>query len=164
MPSQRFTVRVSSLLTRVALLVVVAALSGCGDTEFDTLSGDALNWNAQRGQWVFVNYWAPWCQPCRKEIPELNQFEQHHRDLVRVVGVNFDQPDDRELKRQTDELGIEFTQLTGDPAAQLNIERPLVLPATFVFDPSGNYRGVLMGPQTLKSLGAWLVDAQPQAR
>ncbi|MGH1371308.1 MAG: TlpA family protein disulfide reductase [Cellvibrionaceae bacterium] len=133
------------------LLISLLLLSGCGDTKLQQLDGRHLSWESLRGEWVFINYWAIWCAPCRKEIPELNAFSQGH-----VLGVNFDGPDLETLKQHTAELHIEFTQLQGDPAQLLGFERPSVLPATYVFDPNGVYRGVMMGPQTQASLLAWL--------
>lgn len=139
--------------TRWWLMVVLSSLllSSCGDTKLQQLNGSNLSWESLRGEWVFINYWAVWCAPCRKEIPELNAFTQGH-----VLGVNFDGPDLDTLKEHTAELNIEFTQLQDDPSSQLGFERPSVLPATYVFDPKGIYRGVMMGPQTEASLSAWL--------
>lgn len=139
-----------------ALLVLL--LSACGETKLKTLSGSDLSWEQQRGQWVFINYWAQWCHPCRKEIPELNQFAKQHKGKAVVLGVNFDDPQLDELEEQSRAMGIEFTQLLHDPAQVLDFDRPSVLPATFVFDPKGVYQGVMVGPQTEASLGAWLKD------
>ncbi len=132
-------------------LLLLSLLSGCGGPKLQQLNGEELNWQSLRGEWVFINYWAIWCAPCRKEIPELNAFTQG-----RVLGVNFDGPDFETLKQQSTQLAIEFTQLQGDPSQLLGYERPSVLPATYVFDPNGVFRGVMMGPQTQASLSAWL--------
>ena len=145
---------VDRLLKRVkvtGLILLSLVLISCGAPKLDTLDATPLDWKAQRGEWVFINYWAVWCAPCRKEIPELNSF-----DGGRVLGVNYDNPDLATLRQQTSDMGIEFTQLLADPAELLGYERPSVLPATFVFDPEGVYRGVMGGPQTHESLSVWL--------
>ena len=139
-------------LRRVLWIVIVLLLWGCTDSSLHLQSGDRLSWDSLRGRWVFVNYWAEWCQPCRVEIPELNHFAQNHQREVVVLGVNLDQPNDEELARQIRAMEIEFPTLSQDPSQLLGFERPTVLPATYVFDPQGDLQGVLLGPQTEHSL------------
>ncbi|NIB41987.1 TlpA family protein disulfide reductase [Pseudomaricurvus alkylphenolicus] len=150
--------RVCLSLSGILWLLV---LTGCDGKVYETQSGDHLRWSELRGQWVFINYWALWCKPCRKEMPELNAFAREAG--VTVLGVNYDLPQGEELKRQSRALGISFNVLRQDPAQSLGYQRPQVLPATYVFDPEGNYRGVLVGPQTRDSLAVWLVDERELA-
>ena len=46
------------------------------------------------GDWkkpvIIVNFWAPWCAPCRREIPALINIQQKYSDSVRVVGLALD--------------------------------------------------------------------------
>ena len=104
-----------------------------------------------RGQWVVINYWAQWCNPCIKEIPELNALDQKY-DQVTVLGVNYDGATGPELAQQLQKLGVAFASLEADPAAQLGTPRPVVLPTTLVVDPDGQLAKTLTGPQTLESL------------
>ncbi len=104
-----------------------------------------------QGQWVVVNYWAQWCAPCIKEIPELNRLDQDY-DRVTVVGVNYDGTTGEELELQRQKLGVTFASLAADPAEQLGITRPVVLPTTLILDPTGRVVATLVGPQTLSSL------------
>jgi thiol-disulfide isomerase/thioredoxin len=107
---------------------------------------------------VLVNYWAKWCKPCIKEIPELNALDQG-RDDVTVLGVNYDGLTGDALAAQLTELKVEFATLTADPATQLGTQRPVVLPTTFILDPEGALVSTLVGPQTLETLEQALVDA-----
>lgn len=113
---------------------------------------------AHRGQWVLVNYWAKWCKPCIKEIPELNALDQGREDVT-VLGVNYDGLTGDALAAQLAELEVEFATLVADPAAQLGTQRPVVLPTTFILDPDGALVSTLVGPQTLDTLEQALVDA-----
>ena len=103
------------------------------------------------GQWVVINYWAKWCKPCIKEIPELNELN-HNYDQVTVLGVNYDGATGKELEKQVQALGIEFAMLPEDPAASLDLSRPAVLPTTVIINPSGDVSHTLIGPQTAASL------------
>jgi thiol-disulfide isomerase/thioredoxin len=104
-----------------------------------------------QGQWVVINYWAQWCAPCIKEIPELNRLDQDYAQVT-VVGVNYDGTNGHELELQRQKLGVTFASLESDPAAQLGIPRPVVLPTTLILDPTGRLVATLIGPQTLASL------------
>jgi thiol-disulfide isomerase/thioredoxin len=141
-----------SKVLRVLFIGLAVLLGGCGGTSFELSDGEQLKWDDLRGDWVFINYWAVWCKPCIEEIPQLNKVAG--TGLGVVLGVNFDHPVPEELVRQASKLGIAFPVLTNDPAVALSYPRPDVLPVTVIFDPQGNYHGVLLGPQTLQTIEA----------
>ena len=103
------------------------------------------------GQWRVINYWAEWCTPCIKEIPELNELAREHPEIA-VFGVNYDGATGEQLAQQISQLGIAFTNLDTDPAAELGMERPRVLPTTVILTPTGELSATLVGPQTVASL------------
>ncbi|TCO75949.1 TlpA family protein disulfide reductase [Chromatocurvus halotolerans] len=129
-----------------ALWFLLMTMAGC-DPSAD---GPLAPIRAAQGDWVVVNYWAEWCKPCIKEVPELN--ELNSRDDVTVLGVNFDGATGDALAQQLKKLGIDFATLPEDPAQALGTERPVVLPTTLVFHPDGQLIQTLVGPQTLDSL------------
>jgi len=118
------------------------------------LDGTTLALSDLEGRWVFVNYWAEWCAPCREEIPELNTLQAQEGDRVLVLGVNFDQLPAEVMGPQAERLGIRFAVAAEDPRDLLGITLPEVLPSTYVFDPDGHQVGVLLGPQDLDQLRA----------
>jgi len=118
-----------------------------------------------QGQWVLVNYWAIWCKPCRKEIPELNSFNLATENAV-VLGIDFDGHESDELKELIKTMAIDFPALESESSLRMLLQtepsRPSGLPATLVID----YRGespelitTLLGPQTELSLKAALQAA-----
>lgn len=101
-------------------------------------------------EWTFVNYWAEWCKPCIKEVPELNALNT--RSGYRVLGVNFDGETGPALEAQVTKLNVAFPTLEADPASRFDLDRPAVLPTTLVVAPGGKLHTVLVGPQTAESL------------
>ena len=129
----------------IAIVLAMLLLSACDNgTSSATLA-------SARGHWTVVNYWAEWCKPCIKEIPELNKLASEHA-AIRVFGVNYDGETGELLQQQIDKLGIEFPLLIQDPAEDIGIRRPVVLPTTLILAPDGKLAATLVGPQTLESL------------
>ena len=118
---------------------VLIALAGCSGSE-QQFQGDS---------WTVVNYWAVWCKPCREEIPELNELNKDAD--IQVLGVNFDRKTGDALAIDSRTLGLEFTNID-DPSQSLGVERPSVLPTTFVINPEGEIEAVLVGPQTAATI------------
>ncbi|BFM17201.1 TlpA disulfide reductase family protein [Maricurvus nonylphenolicus] len=136
----------------ITLLCVGLLLSGCSRPQLSLLDENALDWSSLRGQWVVINYWAEWCKPCVEEIPELNHLEQMYPQQVRVLGVNFDNEPESILRQQASRMQIGFSLLQEDPAVLLQLERPKVLPTTYIYSPEGELVASLVGPQSFKGL------------
>ncbi|WP_255801635.1 TlpA disulfide reductase family protein [Idiomarina loihiensis] len=101
---------------------------------------------------MVVNYFAEWCAPCLRELPELNEFNQHKAKDVELVGVSFDPMSNAELAELKQRHGIEFQLALMEPAPKFPFQRPQMLPATYVIKPDGSVKGPLMGEQDLESL------------
>jgi thiol-disulfide isomerase/thioredoxin len=80
----------------------VTALGDAGDDaladfwrrEFDTPSGAKLATRSLRGRPLVINFWATWCPPCVKEMPELDRFSREAGPRGwQVLGVAIDQPE-----------------------------------------------------------------------
>ena len=101
---------------------------------------------------IVINYWATWCAPCRKEIPELNELDHQLSDRLDVIGVNFDGVVGEQLDQQMAKLGIEFDNLYIDPRHIWGLDAVRVLPETLIINGQGQLMHRLIGPQTKSSL------------
>jgi thiol-disulfide isomerase/thioredoxin len=146
---------VRSACLTLLLLTLTACQPSAPESNADLLQG-------LRGQWVVINYWAEWCKPCIKEIPELNALDSDY-ESVTVLGVNYDGATGDALQAQLDALQVQFATLGEDPAGLLGLDRPNVLPTTLIINPAGELLDTLVGPQTLESLLAVTVHRASQA-
>ena len=91
-----------------------------------------------RDKALLVNFWATWCEPCRREMPELQALaESLDPDHFAVVGVSIDE--DANLAREfLLEFGIDFANLH-DPGQLLARDRLGIVayPQTFLVSPDG---------------------------
>ena len=137
------------------ILVVAALCSGVAlnvwlKADFVTLNGDTKRWRDLQGQWVVVNYFAQWCAPCLREIPELNAFYRQNPHVA-LFAVSFDPLDEQQLQQMRTEYKIEFpiiAQLYASPWQTM----PKTLPHTLIIDPQGKVVRELKGEQNADDL------------
>ena len=128
-------------------------LLGCSEqANVTTDNGKTYDWSSMYGKTVVVNYFAEWCAPCLRELPELNEFHHQKPDNVELIGVSFDPMSNEDLAALKEKHGIEFPLVLTQPAPAFPFERPNMLPATYVIRSDGSVDGPLMGEQTLGSL------------
>ena len=104
-----------------------------------------------RGEPALINFWASWCEPCRKEAPELERFDRTLHGAGRLVGVDYtDQTDaGREF---IGEYGWSFPILEDPDGIYGARYRFSGLPTTVVLDPKGRIVETLRGPQSAADL------------
>lgn len=140
----------------IGLLAVLAILAGVAtnqlfDSDFTTIDNKNYRWQDLKGRWVVVNYFAPWCAPCLREIPELNRFYQKHIDMVVMLGLSFDNLDSQELKELQVTYDINYPVI--EKIRYLPwLQAPKTLPHTIIIDPKGTVVKYLKGEQTADSL------------
>jgi cytochrome c biogenesis protein CcmG, thiol:disulfide interchange protein DsbE len=83
-----------------------------------------------------VNFWASWCAPCVKEMPDFQRFSEELGDRVPLLGVNVqDAPSNAQAF--VDELGITY-DLATDPRGELYTDvRGFGMPTTLFVDAEG---------------------------
>ena len=76
------------------------------------------DWNSEI---LVVNFWAPWCAPCRREIPTLIEIQRDYAARgVRVLGIAFD--GEEQVRRFAEEYDIDYPLfLTGNRSAMYNV-------------------------------------------
>lgn len=110
--------------------------------------GNTVSLSDYRGKIVFLNFFATWCPPCEKEMPEFEQaYQDYGGDVVFLIIDVF-------TSERTDLAGVEQWWVDGgytmpmiiDVEGDLNDDYPVrAFPTTFVIDREGGVLGYLEG-------------------
>ncbi|RZO95873.1 MAG: TlpA family protein disulfide reductase [Gammaproteobacteria bacterium] len=133
-------------------LFLVSIFPSCSEPDYELFNGPSGYLEDLKGKWLVVNYWADWCPPCIKEMPELEEFLNENEEKVNVLAYNFDGLEGEDLQEQIIRFKVNIPSILTDPSDLFGWERPPSLPATYIVDPSGVTKEVLIGAQTRLSL------------
>ena len=116
------------------------------------LKGGKVASSSWQGKVVLIDFWAEWCEPCRRELPEL---EKLSRELaakgVVVVSVNIDKSRDHAEKLVKD-AGVTFPVLldpSGDVAGTFDLPK---MPSSYLIDKTGKVRFVHEGYEGVQDI------------
>lgn len=130
-----------------------AAASPQPNLSVKTLDGGTFDLAAQKGKWTIVNYWATWCSPCLKELPDISAFVAAHKDKVAAIGLDFEdaEPADIEkfLKSHPLSYPVSIVDIDDPPK---DFGAPKGLPNTYVIAPDGHLAKTFLGPLQAKDL------------
>lgn len=109
------------------------------DFALKNLDGKTVKLSDYRGKVVLVTFWATWCGPCKKEMPELQKFLESNKDKgVAVLAINVDDFTARsKVKPFLEKAGLEKLDIVYEDAEQLGSYNYSGIPALYVIDREG---------------------------
>lgn len=141
-------------LSAALLVASLITLGACSKPDATDAYDHPIHLKDMSGKWIILNYWADWCKPCHQEIPSLNRLAADYPDKVVVLGINFDQLPNDQLRDFIKKNDIHYTILTENLGKRFGIRNVSTLPATFVISPKGVIVKELYGEQTADELVA----------
>ena len=120
--------------------------------EVTTYDGKSYKLADHRGKWVVVNFWATWCEPCKKEIPDFNKLDAQRED-VEFIGLAYEEIERADMDAFLKVILINYPMAILDvynPPA--DFDTPVGLPLTYVIAPDGKVASKFLGPVTLADL------------
>jgi thiol-disulfide isomerase/thioredoxin len=110
------------------------------DFSLPDLGGTPHRLSDWRGRTLVINFWATWCEPCRREIPLLEALQRENASKnIEIVGIAVDHPDS--VQKMVKDFKIAYPVLVGEKgglAAVSAFGMDTVLPFTVFADPQGH--------------------------
>jgi thiol-disulfide isomerase/thioredoxin len=123
-------------------------------------TGKKLTLSDYKGKWVLINFWATWCPPCLKEIPDLISLYESRNDVM-VIGIAIDYQDPKTVLKYVKSMSISYPIVLGDRKIAAQIGPISMLPTTYVFDPAGKPAVYKVGLVSRESLEEFMRENSP---
>ena len=123
------------------------------------LEGKAFDLNVYKGKVLVLNFWATWCGPCRREIPDFIQLQdEYSASGLQVVGIALDEQGASIVKPFADKFKINYPVVVdakSEVAAQYG--QMNAIPVTIIVDRNGKIRSRQVGMRTKAQIEALAV-------
>ncbi|MFC4557232.1 TlpA family protein disulfide reductase [Virgibacillus kekensis] len=109
------------------------------DFTLETLSGETLQLSDLRGKKVILNFWASWCGPCKKEMPEMQKFYEEHKKEVEIVALNLTgrEVGVSNVKKYIDKFGYTYPVPLDEELKVQEMYGVTVIPTTYFINTNG---------------------------
>ena len=145
--------------------ILVLAFSGCSsdtgranteaidapDFTLKSVTGENIKLSDFKGKVVLLDFWATWCGPCMRSIPELVRLQEKYRDKGLVVlGISMDtkaQADDAQLKKFMATFNMKYQVMRDDGVVSQTYfgNSPAAIPTMQIINRKGKIVKTIIG-------------------
>lgn len=167
------------LMRSIILFVLVAALgytlytnffsskekvkvgSDAPDFVLTDLNGDKHQLSDYKGKGVFLNFWGTWCEPCKREMPYMqNQYDYYKEQGVEVIAVNIAESKIA-VQNFTDTYDLSFPVVLDKDRQVLDAYGVVPLPTTFLIDKNGKVAEIITGQMNERMVRDYMESIKP---
>ena len=136
----------------IAVLVLVVPVIARGQDSqpaqftLKDIQGRYIRLSDYRGKVVLVNFWATWCPPCRKEVPDLVKLQRDYGSRgLQVIGVTYPPQTLAEVRRFVSQAKMNYPVALGTKETKSLFTDSETLPITIVIGTDGRIRDIIEG-------------------
>ena len=126
--------------------ISVSAQSSQPDLALKDIRGRSFKLSDFKGKIVLLNFWATWCPPCRKEIPQLIKLQRKYRKAgLQIIGITYPPEKLSSVRAFAKRSKTNYPLVLGSERTKSSFTSSDVLPVTVVIDRVGKVREVIEG-------------------
>lgn len=124
------------------LLISLCSFQTCLADGWNLKDKDGVSYKLsdEKGKWVLVNFWAPWCPECLQEMPGLNALQKQHQDLL-IIGVAVMYRKTQEVTDVIKSQSVSYPIVFGNEDIASDFGEMKGMPTNFLYSPSGKLIG-----------------------
>jgi thiol-disulfide isomerase/thioredoxin len=116
------------------------------DFTLKDINGKDVKLSDYKGKVVILDFWATWCPPCRKGIPDLISLQNEYKNDLVVIGISLDQKNTiNEVVPFSKNYGINYPVVYGDASVVQRYGGIEAIPTSFIIDREGNIANKYVG-------------------
>lgn len=116
------------------------------DFSLKSVDGKTVKLSDFKGKIVIIDFWATWCPPCRRGIPDLVAIQNEFKDKVVIVGISLDREKTiKDVPGFVKDYGINYPIVYGDEKVVTSYGGIQSIPTSFIVDKKGNVADMHVG-------------------
>ncbi|OQB74079.1 MAG: Thiol-disulfide oxidoreductase ResA [candidate division TA06 bacterium ADurb.Bin131] len=134
------------ILRKIGVLMVMAFIgvfvvysaTKAPDFKLVDIQGKQVSLSALKGKVVVLNFWATWCPPCKREIPDfVKTYEKYKDEGLVIIGVAVNSKIE-DVKNLVKQYKITYPVVMSDSSIEQTYGNITAVPTTFIIDKQGN--------------------------
>jgi thiol-disulfide isomerase/thioredoxin len=139
----------------LCLLLCLPLVGQAADFTLQDMQGKVHHLSDYRGKWVLVNFWATWCPPCLKEIPDLISLHNERKDVV-VIGIAMEYANGKLVADFVKTHGVNYPIVLGNSKILAQIGEMEALPTSYLYSPTGEQVAAQAGAITRENIESFI--------
>lgn len=108
------------------------------DFKLKLTNGKDIKLSDYKGKIVIIDFWATWCPPCRKGIPDLIDIQKRYDKKLVVIGISLDNETKDDVVPFINKYGINYPVAYGNMEVVQAYGNIQAIPTSFIIDQKGN--------------------------
>jgi peroxiredoxin len=122
------------------------------DFTLKDINGKEIKLSSLKGKAVMVNFWATWCNPCREEMPDLQQSYEENKDKGFIIlGINIKESESK-VSQFVDSYKITYPVLLDIDGSVSTLYQVFGVPMSYFIDRNGLIKDSFIGMMTYRDI------------